>query len=74
MRRRKTDCYFVEDRGFPDPEPALSYAQNLAMAWRDVHKDESRSFYVRDAIGTAFYRVDSEGGGVVKTYRLESTA
>ena len=67
MPRKRQGSYFVGDKAFPSPGAALSAAQNLAVQWPD---EEERSFYVRDALDEALYRVDREEGGIVLTYPL----
>ena len=67
MPRKRRGSYFVGDKAFPSPGAALSAAQNLAVQWPD---EEERSFYVRDALDNALYRVDREEGGIVLTYPL----
>lgn len=65
-RKRKDEgSFFVEDKACPTPGAALSYAQNLA-----VLQDAERSFYVRDALGKCYYRVDAKGGGYCETHTL----
>jgi hypothetical protein len=67
MRRRKNvGRFFVGDKACESAGSALSYAQGLASHW----KDDPRSFYVRDALDKAFYRVDLDEDGVVRTYTL----
>ena len=66
MRRRKQSgtAFFVADKGFPSPGAALSYAQGLACRW---DQSEERSFYVRDALDNAVFRVDLIAGVVYTT-------
>lgn len=67
MRRSsKDDKFFVGDKGAPSAGAALSYAQGLACHW----ENEPRSFYVRDALNNAVYRVDRDEDGVVRSYTL----
>ena len=68
MRRRDIGSYFVGDKGCPSVGSALSYAQNLASAW----KDEPRSFYVRGPLGDGLYRVDKDADGIVRTYEIQA--
>ena len=72
MPRKRSGSYFVGDKAFPSPGAALSAAQNLAVQWcaGGAGEEEVRSFYVRDALDNALYRVDREEGGVVLTYPL----
>lgn len=68
MRQRKQHGrYFVGDKACPSAGAAITYAQNLAVNWPD---NEERSFYVRDALNNALYRVDKEANGVVLTHTL----
>ena len=64
MRRRHDTKFFVADKGFPSPGAALSYAQGLACRW---DQSEERSFYVRDALDNAVFRVDLIDGIVYTT-------
>lgn len=67
MQRKHATKFFVGDKGYPSAGSALSAAQTLACSWPE---DECRSFYVRDALDNALYRVDRESEGVVLTYTL----
>lgn len=67
MRYKHAKNYFVEDRGYPTPGSALSAAQTIACHWPE---QENRSFYVRDALGKPYYRVDLDTEGVVTTHTL----
>lgn len=66
QRKRHATKFFVGDKGYPSAGSALSAAQNIAVNW----PDEERSFYVRDALDNAVYRVDREHEGVVLTFTL----
>ena len=63
-KRRESGRFFVGDMRCPSPGAALSYAQNLAAHWP---ANEDRSFYVRDALDNAIYRVDLAAGIVYTT-------
>jgi hypothetical protein len=62
MRRRDIGSYFVGDKGCPSVGSALSYAQNLASAWKDV----------RGPLGDGLYRVDKDADGIVRTYEIQA--
>lgn len=69
-RSKAAGKFFVGDRGFPVVGAAISYAQNLASHWDNA---EDRSFYVRDALDNALYRVDLSRG-IVYTREVNATA
>ena len=73
-RHKTTGRFCVADRQFPNVGSALSYAQNLAVHWAVTHLGEERSFYVRDALDVALYRVDLQKDGVIETWGVKTAA